>query len=92
MAPLGVTDREELGAYALDAVFGRTLGAMRGATSGAMRGCEFVELEPCVVPTEKVCSGGILDAVKTVLLLRLASLTGEEDLAEFPVAPGGEAE
>ena len=46
VAPLGVTDREGLDAYALDAILGLTLGAMRGFASDAMRGSGLGEGEP----------------------------------------------
>jgi hypothetical protein len=60
---------------------------MCGATPGAMRGSDFGEAEPYVVPAEED-AGSVLDTVKAVLLLWLASLTDEEEATEFPAAPG----
>lgn len=57
---------------------------------------EFGELEAYVVPVgEDACAGRVFDAFKTVLLFRLASLTGKEEATEFPATPApgtGEAE
>jgi hypothetical protein len=58
-----------------------------------MRGSEFAEVEPYVIPVGEdagasVGAAWVLGTVKAVLLLWLASLTGEDEATEFPAAPG----
>jgi hypothetical protein len=75
-------------AIALDATLGLTLGAMRGAASDATRDSGLDGAGPDGVAVEEGTNGGFaFNAFEAVLLLRLASLTGEEVAMEFPAVP-----
>jgi hypothetical protein len=64
-------------------MLGFTLGAIRVAVPGVLPAAGLDEAEPDVA-VEDAPVGGVLDAVKTALLFRLAPLTDDEVAVDFP--------